>query len=313
MDILYYHATVPVSVWAKGVKARLPQANVRKWEPGDSAPADYALVRLPPPEMLRGRTSLKAVFSLSAGVDDIMDAIRKNPGMLPPSVPLFRLEDAGMAAQMREYAVCAVLGWFRKFDEYREQQQRREWKQLDAPMPGDFPVGVMGAGVLGLAVADALKPWGFPLRCWSRSPKRVDGVTSYCGPEQLDAFLRGTRVIINMLPNTPETYGIINANLLGKLDRGAYVLNLARGAQVNEGDLLAALETGQIRGATLDVFAVEPLPAEHPFWTHPRITITPHCAAETIPEASFDVICEGIKKLEAGIMPGGRVDVERGY
>lgn len=313
MDIIFYHSTVPVSVWADGITARLPQAQVRKWEPGDTAPAEYALVRLPPMEMLKGRDSLKAVFSLSAGVNDLVDAIRANPDMLPASVPLFRLEDAGMAVQMREYAVHWVLGWYRRFDEYAEQKARKEWKALPVPLPGDFTVGVLGAGVLGMAVARALKPWGFPVRCWSRSPKHEEGIASYHGPDQLDAFLGGLRVLVNMLPDTPETRGIINAGLLNKMSKGAYVLNLARGAQLVEDDLLTALDSGRVRAAALDVFAREPLPKDHPFWTHPRVAITPHSAAETIPEASFDYIAESIKKLERGEMPGGQVDIGRGY
>ena len=313
MDILYYHATVPVSVWVEGLKDRLPGAVVRKWEMGDDAPADYALVRLPPVETLKDRNTLKAVFSLSAGVDDLLEAIRANPGMLPPSAPLFRLEDAGMAEQMQQYAVHCVLGWFRRFDDYREQQKRKDWTLLPIPRPKAFGVGVLGAGVLGLAVARSLAVWGFPVRCWSRSPKHEEGIGCYHGQEQLDAFLDGLQVLINLLPDTAQTRGIINADMLGKLNEGAYVMNLARGPQLVDDDLLAALDRGHIRAAALDVFPVEPLPESHPFWAHPRIMVTAHAAAKTVPEAAFDYIAESIKLLEAGKMPGGRVDVARGY
>lgn len=313
MDILFYHATTPVSIWADGLKHRLPQARLRKWEMGDNAPAEYALVRLPPAAMLRGRNSLKAVFSLSAGVDDLLDAIRADPEMMPSSVPLFRLEDAGMAVQMREYAVHTVLGWHRRFGEYREMQARKEWRMLAITPYEKFSVGVLGAGVLGLDVARALKAWGFPVRCWSRSAKHEEGIASYHGPDQLGAFLDGLQVIVNVLPDTPGTRGIINANFLAGMNRGAYVLNIARGPQLVENDLLAALDSGQVKAAALDVFETEPLPQEHPFWAHPRVTVTPHCAAETIPEASFEYIAQSIKKLEAGEMPGGRVDISRGY
>ena len=313
MDILYYSPKADATLWIQGIKERLPEANIRVWQPDDNGPADYALVRLPPQEMLKGRVTLKGIFSLSAGVDDILAALRENPGMLPESVPLFRLEDAGMGIQMAEYAVYCVLGWYRRFDDYLEQKARKEWTELDIPPLSDFTVGILGAGILATSVLNKLRPWGFPLRCWSRSPKCIDGVTSFHGQDQLPAFLQGTRVLINLLPNTPQTKNIINRELLKQLQPQSFVMNLARGAQLAEEDLLDALEAGEVKAATLDVFKTEPLPKNHPFWTHPRIAITPHSSAMTIPEASFDCVAEGIKTLEVGGMPGGRVDIKRGY
>jgi len=313
MDILYYSPKADAALWIQGIKERLPAANIRVWQPGDNALADYAMVRLPPPEMLRGRTTLKGIFSLSAGVDDIIAALSENPGMLPEPVPLFRLEDAGMGIQMAEYAVHWVLGWYRRYDDYQEQKILKEWKELDIPPLSAFIVGVLGAGVLAASVFKGLKPWGFPLRCWSLSPKQIDGVTSFHGQDQLPAFLHGTRVLINLLPNTPQTKDIINRKMLKQLEPLSFIMNLARGAQLVEEDLLAALVAGEVKAAALDVFKTEPLPASHPFWTHPRIAITPHSSAKTIPEASFDCVAEGIKTLETGGMPKGRVDIKRGY
>lgn len=313
MDILFHHAGVDADSWIRGLQKRLPAAKIRTWTPGDEGRADYALVRLPPPEMLRGRSGLKAVFSLSAGVDDILRKLRDNPGMLPDSVPLFRLEDAGMGIQMQEYAVYAVLGWYRRFDDYRDLKAKARWEELAVMDRGAFTIGLLGPGVLGGKVLESLKPWGFPLRCWSRSAKQLDGVTAFHGDDQLPAFLSGTQVLINLLPDTPRTKGIINRSLLRQLNPGAFVLNLARGAQVVEADLLAALDAGEVKAAALDVFATEPLPRDHPFWTHPRVAITPHSAASTVPDDSFDCIASSIKKLEAGETPGGLVDRSRGY
>ena len=313
MDIIFHFITKDTDIWIQGMQKRLPGANIRIWQPGDTAHADYAMAWNPPPEMLKGRTSLKGIFNLGAGVDSILKALADNPDLFPASVPLFRLEDAGMAAQMREYATYMVLGWYRRFGEYREEQAKKNWARLSIPAARDFTVGVLGAGVLGGSVAESLVPWGFPLRCWSRSPKTIAGVKSYAGAEGLDAFLAGTRVLINLLPHTPETTGILNGRLFSRLEKGAYIMNLARGAHLVENDLLAALKGGQVREAALDVFAEEPLPGGHPFWMHPRVTVTPHIAALTLPEETMDRIAAGIAARETGSMPPGRVELARGY
>ena len=171
----------------------------------------------------------------------------------------------------------------------------------------------MGAGALGQAVAKRLVSFGFHVRTWSRSEKQLDNVKSYFGHDQLANFLSGTRVIINLLPSTPETVGILNQQLFSQLEQGAYVINLARGAHLIEQDLLLALESGQVTGAALDVFASEPLSQMHPFWTHPRIAITPHVAAFTKPKEAMDMIVSNIQRIEAGQAPVGVVDMQRGY
>ncbi|MFS2223917.1 glyoxylate/hydroxypyruvate reductase GhrA [Pantoea sp. B65] len=313
MDIIFYHPTFDATTWINGLQQRLPQATVRKWLPGDNSPADYALVRTPPLAMLQGRSALKGVFALGAGVDDILSQLKQHPEMLPPGVPLFRLEDTGMGRQMQEYAVYTVLGWFRRFDDYNLQKQQALWQWLENYHRDHFTVGILGAGVLGSSVAQSLKVWGFPIRCWSRSAKQIEGVTSYHGADQLSDFLHGTQVLINLLPNTPQTVGIINRQLLSQLNHGAFVLNLARGAHLVEEDLLAALDAGEIKAAALDVFATEPLAEQSPFWSHPRVTITPHNAAVTLPDEAMDYIAKSILQREAGAMPEGQVDITRGY
>ncbi|BEO80185.1 glyoxylate/hydroxypyruvate reductase A [Serratia marcescens] len=313
MNIIYYHPLFNAQEWLAGIKQRLPQAEIREWQRGDERPADYALVWRPPHEMLANRRDLKAVFALGAGVDAILDQDRKHPGTLPAGVPLLRLEDTGMAQQMQEYALSYVLRYFRRFDEYQALQQRQEWQPLDPHSLDDFTIGILGAGVLGQSVARKLTEFGFSVRCWSRSAKQIDGVQSFAGEAQRAAFLDGVKLLINLLPNTPETVGILNRELFAQLSTGAYLINIARGAHLVEADLLAALEQGQLAAATLDVFAREPLPQDHPFWRHPRVTITPHIAAITLPQQAMDQIAANIRALEAGRTPAGVVDRQRGY
>ncbi|ELY4517466.1 glyoxylate/hydroxypyruvate reductase GhrA [Cronobacter muytjensii] len=313
MEILFYHPTFDVAQWAALLQRHLPQARLRAWEPGDNAPADYALVWHPPYEMLRGRTHLKAIFVLGAGVDSLLSRLDAHPDLLPPDVPLCRMEDTGMAAQMQEYAVSQVLHWFRRFDDYAALQREAKWQPLEEYRHADFTIGVLGAGVLGGQVAQSLHSWGFPVRCWSRSRKAYPGIESFAGTHELAAFLRGTRVLINLLPNTPETVGIINGGLLAALEDKAYVLNLARGVHLVEEDLLAALDSGKIKGAMLDVFHQEPLPAESPLWRHPRVRLTPHVAAVTRPEEAAAFIAQSISRIERGETPQNQVDVARGY
>ncbi|MDU7767547.1 MAG: glyoxylate/hydroxypyruvate reductase GhrA [Serratia marcescens] len=313
MNIIYYHPLFNAQEWLAGIKQRLPQAEIREWQRGDERPADYALVWRPPHEMLANRRDLKAVFALGAGVDAILDQERKHPGTLPAGVPLLRLEDTGMAQQMQEYALSYVLRYFRRFDEYQALQQRQEWQPLDPHSLDDFTIGILGAGVLGQSVARKLTEFGFSVRCWSRSAKQIDGVQGFAGEAQRAAFLDGVKLLINLLPNTPETVGILNRELFAQLSSGAYLINIARGAHLVEADLLAALEQGQLAAATLDVFAREPLPQDHPFWRHPRVTITPHIAAITLPQQAMDQIAANIRALEAGHAPAGVVDRQRGY
>lgn len=312
MEIIFYHPTFDTPYWIAELEKHLPGSRVREWKPGDNQPADYALVWHPPVEMLQGR-ALKAVFALGAGVDSILSKLREHPEMLPLSIPLFRLEDTGMGQQMQEYAVSQVLHWFRRFDDYQALKQEARWQPLAEYHREDFTIGIMGAGVLGGKVAESLLSWGFPLRSWSRSRKAWPQVQSFAGQDELGEFLRETRVLINLLPNTAETVGIINQHLLSQLPDNSYVLNLARGVHVVEQDLLAALDSGKLKGAMLDVFSREPLPPESPLWAHPRVAMTPHVAAVTRPQEAITYIADTISQLERGEAVSGQVDRQRGY
>ncbi|HBR1766193.1 TPA: glyoxylate/hydroxypyruvate reductase GhrA [Klebsiella quasipneumoniae subsp. similipneumoniae] len=312
MEIFFYHPTFDTQYWIRELEKQLPGARVREWKAGDNQPADYALVWHPPVEMLQGR-ALKAVFALGAGVDSILSKLRDHPDMLPLSIPLFRLEDTGMGRQMQEYAVSQVLHWFRRFDDYQALKLASRWQPLPEYRADEFTIGIMGAGVLGAKVAESLQPWGFPLRVWSRSRKSWPQVQSFAGQAELGGFLQGTRVLINLLPNTAETVGIINQTLLAQLPDESYLLNLARGVHVVEEELLAALNNGKLKGAMLDVFSREPLPQESPLWAHPRVAMTPHVAAVTRPMEAIAYIAGTISRLERGESVSGQVDRQRGY
>ncbi|WP_213990972.1 NAD(P)-dependent oxidoreductase [Sodalis sp. dw_96] len=313
MEIVFYHPSEPVEPWIAGMHKRLPGAHLRAWLPGDSLPADYALVWHPPVEMLAGRRGLKGLFALGAGVDALMQTLRLHPRMLAENVPLLRLEDTGMAEQMVEYVLAAVLRYYRRLDEYYLYQRQGSWRELALNDKRGFIIGVAGAGVLGQKVACTLAGRGFPVRCWSLSRKSIPQVASFAGDEQLPDFLSGLQVLVNLLPNTPRTEGILDGELFARLNRGAFVINVARGAHLVEADLLAALARGQIAAATLDVCREEPLPPGHPFWRTPRITLTPHIAAVTIPSLAMDSIAENIRRIEAGVPPLGLVDRAQGY
>ncbi len=313
MDIIFYHPSEPVALWIAGMGERLPGAHLRAWLPEDRLPADYALVWHPPVDMLTGRTALKGVFILGAGVDALMRTLRLHPRMLPESIPLMRLEDTGMAEQMVEYVLAAVLRYYRRLDDYLLCQSQGIWRELALSDKRRFTIGVAGAGVLGRKVATSLAGFGFPVRSWSLGHKIIPGVDSFAGDGQLPGFLAGLQVLVNLLPNTPRTEGILDAQLFARLNRGAFVINVARGDHLVEADLLAALAQGQIAAATLDVGRQEPLPTGHPFWHTPQITLTPHIAAVTIPSLAMDSIAENIRRIEAGEPPAGLVDRDEGY
>lgn len=299
--------------WIEGFAQALPEAQCVTWEDSQGQPADYAVVWRPPVEMLRGRSDLRGIFNLGAGVDGILRLREADPDALPAGVPIVRLDDAGMAAQMAEYVTHAVLRYFRRLDDYAAQQQAGVWKFLKPHRRADFTVGVMGIGTLGSHIARTLAMFGFPVRGWSRSARTVDGVQTFAGEAGREAFLDGLRVLVNVLPLTAETENIIDAALLDRLAKGAYLVNVARGPHVVEADLLAAVQKGQLAGATLDVFRTEPLPADHPFWSEPRITITPHISALTLREDSIAQIAAKIRAVEQGQPIAGVVDLARGY
>jgi glyoxylate/hydroxypyruvate reductase A len=293
--------------WRRALAAALPDAAIAVWPDAPAAP-DYALVWKPPADFFARVRPAKAIFNLGAGVNALLDA-----PSLPDGVPVIRLEDAGMAVQMAEYVTLAVLRAYREADAYAAQQRAGRWLPRPHIAKAAFGVGILGFGVLGVAVASALAPFGFVLSAWSRGRKAHPGVRSFAGREELDAFLSRSQVLVCLLPSTAETRGLLARATLGALPRGAHLVNVARGEIVVDDDLVAALDAGQLGGATLDVFREEPLPPAHPFWHHPRITLTPHTSAVTLVEDSVAQVAAKIRRLERGEPVTGVVDRTRGY
>ena len=315
MRILLNRGDGVIAPWVQDFQAALPDAELVTWREGDTQPAgahcahcDYAVLWNPSPVLLAQLGGVKAVFLMGAGAD----ALLKHGDALP-AVPIVRLGDAGMAVQMAEYVAYATLRYFRRFDEYEEQARHGLWSPLPPHAKEAFTVGVMGLGKLGLRVAETMRGFGFPVRGWSRTPKDIPGVDCYAGMASLDEFLRGTRVLVSLLPLTAETSNLIDRRRLATLPQGAYVINVARGAQLAEPDLLALIRSGHIAGATLDVFRNEPLPAPHPFWDEPRITITPHISALTVRGEAVRQIAEKIAAFEAGLAVDDLIDRTLGY
>ena len=308
MRLLFYTAGSNAESWLEALRRALPEARIDGWPSAVAGEADYALVWMPPVELLRALGQVKAIFNLGAGVDSVPDVFA-----LPPDVRLVRLEDAGMAEQMAEYVCHAVLRRYREFDAYAEQQRLSEWRQRPRRPKSEFIVGILGLGVLGTAVATALGPFGFPLRAWSRTHKLLSGVATSTGMSELDGFLAGVRLLVCLLPLTSQTQGLLDRARLSRLPQGAYVVNVSRGGLLIDDDLLALLDNDRLAGATLDVFRDEPLPPEHRFWHHPRVTLTPHVSAVTLVEESVAQIAAKIRCLEAGRPITGVVGREHGY
>jgi glyoxylate/hydroxypyruvate reductase A len=309
MHILFHSPDEDEKAWKEELESVFPGAQMRVWQPGDNGPADYALVWVPPKEMLAHRTDIKAIFNLGAGVD----AILRYRDALPPGVPLIRISDAGMGIQMAEYATHAVLRYFRRFDEYETQARAGIWNELKPHVREEFPIGILGLGVLGQRIIKALQHFEFPINGWSRTPKEIPGVRCYSGKDGLDEFLSKSRVLICVLPLTPETTGILNERTLSKLPQGSYVINIARGPELIEEDLLHLLDKRHIMAATLDVFQQEPHPKGSRLWGHPRITKTPHIAALTMRSQTIRQIAEKMQAMERGEPVEGLVDFDKGY
>lgn len=306
MRITFCCTDTATEPWLQGLRAALPDADASLWAPG-AALADYAVVWAPPQQFFDEQTQLKAVFNIGAGVDALLKL------KLPPQAQIVRLDDAGMSVQMAEYVCHAAIRHFREFDAYEADTRQGKWSFRKPRARGDFPIGIMGLGVLGARVARSLAQFEFPVNGWSRSPRLLDGVKCFSGVDGFKDFLAASRVLVCLLPLTPDTRDIMNRDSLSRLQNGAYVINVARGAHLVEDDLLALLDSGHLAGATLDVFRTEPLPAGHPFWTHPKITVTPHTSARTLRSESIAQIVDKMAALQRGEPVAGVVDRTQGY
>lgn len=292
--------------WLEGLQAAFPQASIALWAAG-APQADYAVVWAPPQQFVDEQTGLKALFNIGAGVDALLQLV------IPPALKVVRLDDAGMSAQMAEYVCHAVIRHFREFEAYEADTRSGKWTFRKPADRCEFPVGVMGLGVLGERTARALLQFDYPVVGWSQTPKNISGVRNFVGAAEFDAFLEGTRVLVCLLPLTPATAGIMQMGSLSRLQPGGYVINVARGAHLIDEDLIHLIDSGHLAGATLDVFRTEPLPADHAFWRHPKIHITPHTSARTLRHEFIAQIVAKIRALEQGQPIAGIVDPVRGY
>ena len=311
MAILFLSEADRTGEWAAALRRELPGDEVLIGAGAArtrAADVDVAVVWYPPPGLLAHLPNLKAILSLGAGVDHVF----LDPG-LPAGVPVVRLVDPALTEQMAEWVAMNVLRHHRLMPVYAEQQARAYWKRHDIPRARDRRVGIMGLGVLGRAAAAALRPFGFPLAAWVRQPRKWTEGDIFAGPEDLGPFLARSDIVVCLLPLTAETRGVLNANAFARMPRGAAVINGARGGHVVAPDLIAALDSGQVSAATLDVFDTEPLPAHDPLWRHPRVTITPHAAAITLAETAAHEIAANIRRCRAGEAMAGVVVPSRQY
>jgi glyoxylate/hydroxypyruvate reductase A len=308
MTLLYQGDPKRGATWAGLFAADMPDVGFRQWpDIGDSAQVRFLAAWNPSPDMIAGLPNLEVLFCVGAGVDQLP------LGALRPHVRVARMVEPGISGAMAEYVTTAVFALHRDMPHFVAEQRAGRWSYAAPPLAGERRVGVMGLGELGLASLAALAPHGFRLSGWSRSPRSVAEVECHAGEAGLDAFLAACDILVCLLPLTPETCGILCRQTFSKLPRGAMVVNAGRGRQLVSADLIEALDSGQIRAAMLDVTDPEPLPAGHPFYSHPAIFLTPHVAAETRADTAGRVLIDNIRRYRAGSPMTGEVDRTRGY
>lgn len=295
------------AAWRPALAAALPGERLVETvdDPDD---IDIAIVANPPPGALAGLPRLALIQSLWAGVDRLL----ADP-TLPPGVPIVRMVDPLMNAAMAETALWAVLALQRGFFRYARLQREARWAPHAQRRADETAVAVLGLGQMGGTTAQRLAAQGYRVSGWSAAPRSVAGIACLHGAAALDALLGAADIVVNLLPLTPATRGLFDAARLARMKSGASLVNLARGAHVVEADLLAALDAGRLRHAVLDVFEHEPLPPAHRFWTHPRVTVLPHAAAQTDPRSAAQVVAANLQAWRAGRPPVQRVDRARGY
>ena len=308
MALLFYSADDDPEAWRTALLRQVPDLDFRVWpETGDPAEISMALVWLPPPGLLQGLPNLQAIFSLAAGVD----AMLAQPDL--PDVPLCRLVDRSLTTTMSEFVLANVLYYHRDFDRFALQQAASRW-QLVLPQPASSrTVGVMGLGELGSDAASLLRRHGFRVRGWSRSRRALDGIETFAGQAEFESFLVGCDLLVCLLPLTADTEALLDARLFAMLPEGAVLIQVGRGRQLVPADLIAALDSGHLRGALLDVTPEEPLPADDPLWRHPGIRITPHAASYALPETAALTIADNIRRLRENQPLTAVVDRSRGY
>ncbi|WP_157217940.1 2-hydroxyacid dehydrogenase [Flavisphingomonas formosensis] len=295
MSILYRSDEARGPAWATYFAEHAPDLDFRVWpDAGDLTDVEYLIAWQAPPELLASLPRLKVLFSSGAGVDHV------DFSKIPDHIPIVRMVEPGIINGMVEYVSLAVLALHRDFFDYIETRPKRIWNPLEVPPASARTIGVMGMGVLGQAVLARLATYGFDLRGWNRSPRRMEQVDSYAGADQLQPFLAGCDMLVCLLPLTETTRGILDRRLFAALPKGAALINVGRGGHLVDEDLIEALDACHLSRAILDVAEPEPLHHEHPFWTHPRIFLTPHVASMTQPETAAPILLENIRRHQRG-------------
>ena len=309
MAILFRSTPAATARWRPLLAELMPEHQFRFWpDIGDLAAIEYAMVWQPPPGLLASLPNLKLICGLGAGIDHLL----RDPE-LPRHVPIMRLVDPYMTDAMSEYVVLSVLRLHRQDLDYLAQQRAQIWEERDQKNACERPIGILGFGTLGQEAGRKLRALGFPVAGWSRNAKEIAGFKTYAGAEGLAAIAAESEILVCLLPLTAATEGIMNADLFARMPRGAGLVNAGRGGHLVEADLIPALDSGQLSGAVLDVFREEPLPPEHPFWSHPRVIVTPHIAAETHPPTAAAIIGDAIRRFAAGQPVPNLVDLAKGY
>ncbi len=310
MSLLFLCPTKDPAPWLAGIHAVDPAIDVQVWPDVPRPEAvRFALLWQHPHDVLATLPNLKALASLGAGIDHIL-----NDPTLPQHLPVARIVDPNLVASMTQYVATAALRFFREFETYGKQQRATIWHPQPPRDIDDYPVGIMGMGVLGSDAAAKLATLGFTVYGWSRRRSEHTALTgAFAGKDELPAFLATSRILVCLLPLTDATRGILNDTLFTQLQPDAYIINVARGAHLVDEDLLTALNAGTLQGVCLDVFNEEPLPAQHPFWQHPNITITPHIASITNPKTAAVQVVENYHRARKGEALLHAVDLKRQY
>lgn len=305
MSILLINDKFNPKIWIEALQALDPSLTIEVWpQVADPAKVEFAIVwRYPHGELTR-YPHLKAIQSMGAGVDHVLSDAQR------PSVPIARIVDPYLITEMTQYVIAATLYYARRLDFYTAAKAKKTWLPQ---VLEDKRIGIMGLGQLGADAAAKLVNLGFHVSGWSRKPKNINGVHCFSGEAQLPEFLQQSDILICLLPLTAETRGILNAGLFAKLPHGAYLINAARGQHLVEKDLLQALDKGQLAGACLDVFEVEPLPQDHPFWSHPKVLVTPHIASVTRADSAAAQMLENYRRALSGRPLLNVVDAVVGY
>ncbi|MBS6437367.1 MULTISPECIES: 2-hydroxyacid dehydrogenase [Pantoea] len=308
MHILYKSDPQRGALWQQWLAQHAPDIQLHLWpETGDPLEVEMLIAWQPPERLLETFPGLKALLSVGAGADQF------DLAALPPDLPVVRMIEPGLTQGMVEYVTFAVLGIHRDMVRYLQQQRDAQWQAHSVRPATARRVGVMGLGELGQATLRQLAALGFDCAGWSRTPRQLDGVRCFHGAAQRAAFLARCDILVCLLPLTAETRGLLNRDLFAQLPPGAALVQAGRGAQLNHADLLAALDSGRLGAAVIDVTDPEPLPPSHPFWRHPAIWLTPHIASQTQNESAVAALLENLRRYQRGEPMIGLIDRTRGY